>query len=410
MSRRYRLPAIPSTPHHAPASVDLYRTPPAGIASRSHIIDQQAERPAKRGIGEERHMDKQDRLRTIVWTTGKVGRLALRAVLDDPRMELVGVYAHSPEKAGVDAGMLCGRPECGVAATSDIDALVALRPDTVVYTPFEADLDHATRLLEAGADVISTNLFLNVGGVEGEVRERLEAACAKGNSSFYVSGIDPGWVNSITVALTAVCRKVDRVGLVEWADCSVYESVETWSFLGMGEAPGGDSGGSTPELIERARSWLILFRDAVRRVGDALSLTFDDIEFFCEYATAAEDVDLGWFRMDKGTNAALRGGWNGKVGGETRVNLTVVWYLTEKLAEGWEIDKDHYHIVVKGEPNIDTRIRFTAPEHWENRDWDTLTALPAVSAAFDIKQARAGVLGLRDVGLPYAPMGVWMAG
>ncbi|MEO6092039.1 MAG: hypothetical protein ABIT04_08280 [Novosphingobium sp.] len=344
-----------------------------------------------------------EKLRTVVWTTGKVGKLALRAVLDDPRMELVGVYAHSAAKAGIDAGTLCGRPECGVAATSDIDALIARRPDTVFYTPFEANLDHATRLLESGADVISTNLFLNIGGVEGEVKDRLEAACAKGNSSFYVSGVNPGWVNAITAALTAVCRKVDWVGLVESADCSVYESVETWSFLGIGEP-----GGATPELMERARAWLILFRDAVRRVGDALSLSFDDIEFFCEYATAAETVDLGWFKMEKGTNAALRGGWNGKIGGETRVNLTVVWYLTDKLAEGWEIDKDQYHITIKGEPSLDTRIRFTPPEHWKNHDWDTMTALPAVSAACDIKQARAGVLGLKDVGLPVAPMGVWL--
>ena len=342
-------------------------------------------------------------LKVIVWTTGKVGRHALRAVLDDPRLELVGVYAHSAAKAGQDAGALCGRPDCGITATSDIDALLATHADTVFYTPFEADPDHVVRLLEAGMDVISTNLFLNVGGVQGDVRERLEAAGHKGNASLYVSGINPGWVNSVTAALTAVCRKVDRVALTESADCSVYESVETWGFLGIGEM-----GGATPELMERARAWLILFRDAVQRIGDALALTFDDIVFFCEYATAAETVDLGWLRMEQGSNAALRGGWNGMVGGEVRVNLTVVWYLTEKLAEGWPIDKDQYHIVIDGEPSVDTRIRFTAPAHWENHDWDIMTALPAVSAAFDIKRAPAGVLGLRDVGLPVAPMGVWL--
>jgi len=36
-----------------------------------------------------------------------------------------------------------------------------------------------------------------------------------------------------------------------------------------------------------------------------------------------------------------------------------------------------------------------------------MTALPAVSALFDIKAARPGVLGIRDVGLPHAPAGVW---
>src|ERR1700759_301641 len=99
------------------------------------------------------------RLRVIQWTTGKVGKLSLRAVLDDPRLELAGVYAHSPDKAGKDAGTLCGRPACGVLSTHDIDALIALGADSVLYTPFEANVGHVVRLLESGLDVVSTNLF-----------------------------------------------------------------------------------------------------------------------------------------------------------------------------------------------------------------------------------------------------------
>lgn len=345
-----------------------------------------------------------DRLRVIQWTTGKVGKLATRAILDDPRLELVGLYAWSADKSGKDAGALCGRPDCGILATRDIDALIALQADSVVYTPFEADLDHVVRLLESGLDVISTNLFLNVGGVIDKVKDILENACGRGGSSIYITGINPGWTNAMAVATTAICRDIDRIALIESADCSVYESVETWGFLGMGEP-----GGVTPELMDRARAWLILFRDAVLRIGDALNLEFDEIAFFCEYATAAEKVDLGWFCMEQGTNAALRGGWNGMVGGRTIVNLTVVWYLTKNLAEAWTIDDDQHRIVISGDPNVDVRMRYTPPPHWNNHDWDTLTALPAVNALFDVKAAPPGVLGLRDVGLPQAPVGVWRA-
>lgn len=345
------------------------------------------------------------RLKVIQWGTGKVGKLSMRGVLDDPRLELVGVHAFSADKVGKDAGSLCGRPECGVAATDDIDALIALDADSVIYTPFEANLDHVVRLLESGLDVVSTNLFMNLGGIRGEVEERLEAACRKGGSSLYISGVNPGWVNSVMTALTAVCRDVESLSITESADCSVYESVETWSFLGMGE-----TGGSTPELIGRARTWLVMFRDVVERVGRALGVTFDDIEFFCDYASAAETVDLGWFRMEKGSNAALRGGWNGMVSGRPLVNLTVVWYLTTKLAEGWEIDPDQYRIRIAGEPNLDMRLRFTPPEHWGNHEWDTMTAMPVVNALPDIKAAPTGILGLADVGLPRAPVGEWLAG
>lgn len=345
-----------------------------------------------------------EKLRVIQWTTGKVGKLSMRGVLDDPRLELAGVYAWSDDKNGKDAGELCGRPEMGVAATNDIDALIALGADTVLYTPFEADLDQAIKLLESGMDVVSTNLFLNVGGIVGEVKEKLEAACQKGKSSLYITGISPGWINSMATALTAACRDVRFVGTIESADCSVYESVETWSFLGIGEQPKED----TSELMERARAWLILFRDVTIRIGDALGLTFDDIEFFCDYATASEDVDLGWFKMDKGTYAALNGGWYGKIGGERVVEMRVIWYLTKKLAEGWEIDEDQHRLIIKGDPDMDVRLRYIPPPHWTNHDWDTMTAMPAVNALFQIKAAAPGILGLLDVGLPHAPVGEWL--
>src|SRR3546814_13089206 len=61
-----------------------------------------------------------------LWTTGKVGKHALRAILDDPRLELAACYAWSEDKEGQDAGDLCGRPNTGIAATNQIADLIAL--------------------------------------------------------------------------------------------------------------------------------------------------------------------------------------------------------------------------------------------------------------------------------------------
>jgi hypothetical protein len=341
------------------------------------------------------------KVRVIQWTTGKVGKLSLRAILDDPRLELAGVYAYSKDKVGVDAGQLCGRPDCGVVATDDIDALIGLNADTVIYTPFVADVPHVVRLLESGLDVISTNLFLHVGGIQGEVKQQLEAACQRGKSSLYITGISPGWINAMTVALTGVCRDVQSIAISEVADCSVYESKETWLAMGM-SLPA-----ATPEVIATARAWLASFYDAVQRMAEALEFQLDDMEFFCDYATASQRVDLGWFCMEKGTNAAVRAGWNGKVRGETVVQMKVTWYLTKHLNEGWEFHDEQYRLVVKGEPEVNTTIRFIPPKHWGNHEWDTMTALPAVNAIFDVRAARPGILTLKDVGLVCAPAGVW---
>jgi hypothetical protein len=74
-------------------------------------------------------------LRIVQWTTGNVGRRSVRAIANNPALELVGCYAWSPDKAGRDAGELCGIAPIGVAATSDVGALLALKPDCVVYNP-----------------------------------------------------------------------------------------------------------------------------------------------------------------------------------------------------------------------------------------------------------------------------------
>jgi hypothetical protein len=342
-----------------------------------------------------------NKLRVIQWTTGKVGKLSLRGILDDPRLELAGVYAYSAEKSGQDAGELCGRPRCGLQATHDINALIALGADSVIYTPFMADVSQVLRMLESGLDVISTNLFLNVGGMQGQVKEQLQAACQRGGSSLYITGISPGWINTTIVGLTAVCRNVESVSISETADCSVYESRETWLGMGMSLPK------ATPEVVETARNWLRSFYDAIQLMAVALDYKLDDIEFFIEFATASEKVDLGWFCMDRGTNAAVRAGWNGKAHGRTVLQFKLTWYLTKLLNEGWEFSDDQYHLVVKGEPEVNTRIRFIPPKHWVHHDWDTMTAMPAVNAVLAVNAARPGILTLKDVGLTCAPAGLW---
>jgi hypothetical protein len=57
-------------------------------------------------------------MRTVVWSTGGVGAIAIEAIHDRPDLELVGVWVHSPDKVGKDAGELAGIEPLGVAATS----------------------------------------------------------------------------------------------------------------------------------------------------------------------------------------------------------------------------------------------------------------------------------------------------
>ncbi|MBV9950445.1 MAG: dihydrodipicolinate reductase, partial [Acidimicrobiia bacterium] len=138
-------------------------------------------------------------VRVVQWTTGNVGKRSVRAVMARPDLELVGCYAWSDDKSGRDVGELCGIDPVGVTATNDVDALLALRPDCVVYNPMWQDVDELVRILESGANVVSTAAFVNGRGL-GAGRDRIVEACAQGQSSMFGTGISPGFVELVGIA------------------------------------------------------------------------------------------------------------------------------------------------------------------------------------------------------------------
>src|SRR5258705_12792175 len=71
-------------------------------------------------------------LRTVVWSTGGVGTIAVDAIRRRPDLELVGVWVHSPDKDGRDVGELAGGRAIGPTATNGPAALLPPRPASVV--------------------------------------------------------------------------------------------------------------------------------------------------------------------------------------------------------------------------------------------------------------------------------------
>ena len=143
--------------------------------------------------------------RVAEWATGNVGRYALRAIINHPELELVGVIVSNPEKNGVDAAKLCGLDRStGILATTDVARVLALKPDCICYTAgaetrlFEAVADMA-RVLEAGINVVSCSVVMLVWPEcpIAELVDPLRTACEKGRTSFLTSGIDPGFANDI---------------------------------------------------------------------------------------------------------------------------------------------------------------------------------------------------------------------
>jgi hypothetical protein len=182
---------------------------------------------------------------TIVWGTGNVGRSAIRAVEAHPALKLTGVLVHNPQKVGRDAGTLAGLDyEVGVAATGDIDAMLASSPRAVVYAasgdirPGDALAD-IIKAIRAGAVVVTPALYAlyDPRNAPPELRDPVLAAIAEGGGSLFVSGVDPGWGNDVLpVLLSGLGHTVDVIRCQEIFDYSTYDQPDSVRYLvGMGQ-------------------------------------------------------------------------------------------------------------------------------------------------------------------------------
>jgi hypothetical protein len=261
-------------------------------------------------------------LRVIQWTTGNIGRRSLHAIIGRQDMELVGVYAHGPEKVGLDAADLCGWPEpTGINATNDIDALIALKPDACCYNPLWPDVDELVRLLEAGVNVCSSAAWITGGKHTPEDRERIQKACQQGNSTMFGSGAHPGMSNLVGMVLSGSCERVDEIRITESVDCSTYESAETQKAMGFSQSP------DTPGLAESVHRESEVFAESAAMMADAMGVTLDKLTFDVTFTPATDDSDLGFMQIPKGTVAGVFGYHRGWVGDRNIVSVGFNWIM-----------------------------------------------------------------------------------
>jgi hypothetical protein len=337
-------------------------------------------------------------LRVVQWTTGNVGERSVRAVVANPELELVGCYAWTPDKVGRDAGELDGVDAVGVAATDDIDALLALRPDCVIYNPKWPDVDHLVRILESGINVVTTAAFITGHGL-GEGRKRVADACVHGNSTIFGSGMNPGFANLIGLVSAGICDRIDSITVTESVDSTGYDSADTERSVGYGR-PIDDP--ELPALVEHGTA---VFGDAIRLMADALGLELDDVTCEAEFAQTTEHLDLGSWSIDAGCVAGIAASWKGHRNGRPIVNLRVRWRKGQYLEPDWKVEHG-YVVDIQGQPCVRTKVEILPGPDFVARSFADymalgmiITAMPAINAIPAVCAARPGIVTYSDLPL-----------
>ncbi|MFD0688129.1 NAD(P)H-dependent amine dehydrogenase family protein [Actinomadura fibrosa] len=344
---------------------------------------------------------------TAVWGTGNVGRAAVRAVLAHPALELAAVIVHDPAKDGRDAGTLGGLGrEVGVAATRDVDAVLAARPRAVVYAasgdvrPDEALAD-VVRAVRAGAVVVTPALYAlyDQRNAPPEVRGPVLAAIKEGGGSLFVSGVDPGWGNDVLPLLVSgLGGTVDAIRCQEVFDYSTYDQEDAVRYLvGMGQPMDYEP----PMLAPTVPA--MVWGGQVRLMARALGAELDDIRETLERrpldATVRTET-MGAF--EAGTQGAVRFEVQGIVGGEPLIVIEHVTRVHPSCAPDWPVPPDGagaHRVIVEGRPRIEVTVEAT-DEGGNRSAGGNATAAGRLVGAIDwLADAEPGLYDALDVPL-----------
>ena len=294
-----------------------------------------------------------------------MGKTCLRATLDNPDLELVGLYVYNPDKVGMDAGEIARKPNTGVIATNNIEDILALEADVVFHTPqldasYARHNDGICRLLASGKNVISINGHSYPQHWGKTYTQAFTDACTQGQSTLLGSGLNPGFITDrIATVAAGICLEIDHIEVTEIVDCRVMQNPDyVFGMLGFGNPCDGlDPNNPQWEPAEILNG---MYSEVVAHLAHRLGCELDRVETDHVMYPATTDINMSAGLIDQGTVSHTHWRWHGIVKGKRMITQTIHWIM-----ETAHLDDPEYKIWtvnIKGLPSIDIGIDLGVPE------------------------------------------------
>jgi len=344
--------------------------------------------------------------RVVVWGTGNVGRPAIRAVVAHRDLELVGVVVSNPAKVGLDAGDIAGIAKTGVKATSDGNALLkAGGIDCVVYTANadtrpEAAYGELLTCLQSGANVVSTAFYplLYPATTPAELKALIDDVCNKGNSSVFISGIDPGWaLDILPILLSGVVADITEIRSQEIFNYALYDQPEVVrEVVGFGKPMT-----ELPRMLQDIAMQMV-WEPMVRVVGEALGSPVDKVETVVERRPLQRTIDVpGMGIFEQGTLGAFRFEVRGISGGKPLFVVEHITRIDDDCAPEWPYPPEGrgcHRVVIKGSPNLHVIVQGEdAHEPGPAGGGNATAANRIVNAIVAVCDAKPGIVSSLDL-------------
>jgi len=307
---------------------------------------------------------------------------------------------HSPDKAGLDVGELCDIGPIGVIATNDVEELLTMEADVVMYSPVMADKTIVARILASGKNVVTPLSWFFPG--DRDVR-LLEEACQQGNSTLHGTGIHPGGITErFPLMVSALSSAITHVRAEEFSDIRTYGAPEVvGEIMLFGKTP--EQAANSPMLAFMGDGFI----QSIEMVAHELGFDLDPKPISThEMSVATQPIDSPIGIIQPGHVAAQRFTWQGTVKGEAVITVRTNWLMgQEHLDPPWTFgpEGERFEVEITGDPTSKVTFHGWHPESVAaglvRNPGIVATANHGVSALPYVCRAEAGIKTYLDLPL-----------
>lgn len=309
-----------------------------------------------------------EKVRVVVVGAGPIGQGVAREIASRHGLVLDGVVDIDPGKLGQTVG---GVP---ISRSIPAGAQVAVLTTTSSLAKLEPQVLEA---VGRGLAVVSSCEELAWPHARPEIAARLDAAARKAGVAVLGTGVNPGFLmDALPLALTAPCRRVERVRVERVQDASPRRR-PFQDKVGVG---------LDPTVVERGLKARTLghvgLRESALMVGARLGFPLDDFTEELRVIVAERAVEKRGRRVEPGQALGVEQIGRGSAAGVPRVEL----FFRAVFGE----EQSHDRVCIEGEPVVDMKLEGGVPG-------DVATCAILVNAIPAILTARPGLRTMAEV-------------
>lgn len=291
--------------------------------------------------------------RIAVAGPGGLGLCAIRESQRLPELELIAVLAYSPEKDGIDAGVLAGIGETGIKATTDLDTFLNNDIECILHCgrdfgDWRTD-DEILRMLEAGFNVVTMLPYHFLRSRGEEVEAKFHAAAEKGGATLHGTGITPGFFNErFAMAATGLTNDITHIRFGEYFNIApVVGGGDMLRMFGFG-APRAEVEGNE-FAANMAEAYL---RQPIYYYADKLGIEIERIERTARLEETPIALTEAVMAIEANTVGLVSYSWTGYAKGKPFYTTEVYWYLGETMRPPQCPVNDFWMIEIEGRPSL----------------------------------------------------------